>query len=212
MIDRRTAMRWTAAVALALRTTGSTYALTTARPHPVNAQGYGLDPNLVEPVTPWPRTLTPSQARAIRTLCDCILPAEGDLPAATAIGIHEMIDEWVSAPYPQQRADRQIILAGLDWLDRQAKALGASDFTAASADAQREILSILDRSAQTPSGFYAKIRQLVIGGYYTTAQGFADIGYIGNVPLAAYPAPSVEVEKALQAAYRQLGLSAAPGV
>ncbi|MGJ3626806.1 hypothetical protein AB5I41_07880 [Sphingomonas sp. MMS24-JH45] len=57
-----------------------------------------------------------------------------------------------------------------------------------------------------PAGFYARLRRLVIGGYYTTEAGFADIGYVGNVALPAFPEPTPDVLAAIERACRQLGL------
>ena len=39
-------------------------------------------------------------------LCDTILPAEGAAPGAERDRIQDFVDEWVSAPYPEQRGDR----------------------------------------------------------------------------------------------------------
>ena len=34
---------------------------------------------------------------------------------------YDFVDEWVSAPYPRQQRDRELMLGGLKWLDEQAK-------------------------------------------------------------------------------------------
>ena len=33
----------------------------------------------------------------------------------------DFIDEWISAPYPQQRGDREIVLPGLKWIEAEAQ-------------------------------------------------------------------------------------------
>jgi hypothetical protein len=200
-IDRRTAMRWAAAAAAALGGGPAFGALAPAAPE---AKGYGLDPKLIDATAPWPRICTPAQQRAIALICDHILPASGDAPAATAIGLHEFIDEWVSAPYPQQVADRALMFEGLAKMDDRAHAAGAQSFAAASAAIQ---VSVLDSLPQGPDAkFFGRIRALVIGGYYTTEAGFKDIGYIGNQALESYPGPSKEVRDAIDAACARLGL------
>jgi len=193
-------MKWAGAVAAALGTGGYAGWASAASPVPA-AKGYGLDPRLIDAKAPWPRTLTPGQRAAVSALCDFILPAEGTAPSASAIGVHELIDEWVSAPYPEQVADRALFLSGLDWMD--AKAGGR--FAAATPAARSAVLEAVPAAA-APAGFYARFRRIVIGAYYTTEAGFADIGYIGNQTLAAYPPPSAEVIAALEKAYRQLGI------
>jgi hypothetical protein len=178
----------------------------TAHTGPVDpAKGYGLDPNINEGKTPWPNTLSVDQLNSVAILCDFILPAQGSAPSASQIGVQAMIDEWVSAPYPEQRADCDLILQGLEWMNAAARQTGAAHFSAAAWPVQQ---SVLTRLSAAPAGFYGKIRKLVIGGYYTTYEGFKDIGYIGNVPLAAYPEPSAEVQAALDRAFITLGLKA----
>ena len=63
-----------------------------------------------------------------------------------------------------------------------------------------------DRALETPHAFFRRLRSLVIGGYYTTAPGMKDIGYIGNVVRASDPGPSPEVKAALDAAFKTLRL------
>jgi hypothetical protein len=199
-IDRRTAMRWAAAAAAAL-SGGPAFALASAAVP--EAKGYGVDPKLIDATAPWPRLCTPAQQRAIALICDHILPASGDAPAATAIGLHEFIDEWVSAPYPQQVADRALIFEGLAKMDDRARAAGAQSFAGASAAIQ---VSVLDALPAADAKVFSRIRALVIGGYYTTEAGFKDIGYIGNQALESYPEPSKDVRDAIDAACLQLGL------
>lgn len=199
-IDRRTAMRWTASVAAAFSGSAAFGALPQGAPE---AKGYGVDPKLIDATVPWPRICTPAQRQAIALICDHILPASDDAPAATAIGLHEFIDEWVSAPYPQQVADRALIFAGLFKMDDRARAAGASSF--AGGDPAIQLL-VLDGLAKEDSQFFSRIRALVIGGYYTTEVGFKDIGYIGNQALDSYPGPSRAVLDLLDAACAKLGL------
>jgi hypothetical protein len=54
--------------------------------------------------------------------------------------------------------------------------------------------------------FWKKFRRLVIGAYYTTPEGFKDVGYIGNVPRPADPGPSLEVKAAVEAQLKTLNL------
>ena len=51
--------------------------------------------------------------------------------------------------------------------------------------------------------FFAKFRNLTMGGYYTTDIGAKDIGYVGNVALQTFDGPPPEVLK-------KLGIDKAP--
>ena len=74
-----------------------------------------------KPGGPWPLTLSANARLTTAALCDLIIPADEDSPAASAVGVVDFIDEWISAPYPQQRGDREIILPGLMWIDAEAQ-------------------------------------------------------------------------------------------
>jgi hypothetical protein len=41
--------------------------------------------------------------------------------------------------------------------------------------------------------FFSKFRSLTAGGFYSTPAGMADMGYVGNMPLARFDGPPQEV-------------------
>jgi hypothetical protein len=113
----------------------------------------------------------------------------------------DFIDEWISAPYPQQRADRAIILPGLTWIDAEAQGRFGKDFAALD-QAQKEVIADAIcspakavPSAATAARFFAKFRDLTAGGFYTTPVGMKDIGYVGNVPLEKFEGPPLAALK-----------------
>jgi hypothetical protein len=113
--------------------------------------------------------------------------------------VPDFVNEWVSAPYPDQLKDRPIIMNGLN-------ALGAKVLKASAAD-RAAALAVLPKSADPATkAFWKRFRALTIGAYYTTDAGFKDIGYIGNVPRTSDPGPSAEVKAALDAQFKKLGL------
>lgn len=189
-IDRRTALAWIGAVGAATAVGAGVvvYGPTIGGKTP-GTVGYGTDPKLVEPEpAPWSRLLSDGELQAAAALADFILPASGAAPAASALGIPDFIDEWVSAPYPDQEKDRPLIREGLRALGRRPE---AAKLTA----------------LQTEGGaFFRRFRYLVIGAYYTTEAGFKDIGYIGNVSRPSDPGPSAEVKAALERELAKLGL------
>jgi hypothetical protein len=194
-IDRRTAIAWIGAVGAA---TGAGVVVSGCSPDEKPAKGYGTDPNLLKPAkAPWPRILSKKELQAAAILCDFILPASGAAPAATALGVPDFIDEWVSAPYPDQLKDRPIIRNGLKPL---IKVMGD---TAKRTAWLAALPKATDEEAKT---FFKRFRYLVVGAYYTTQEGFKDIGYIGNESRAVDPGPSAEVKVAVEQALVKLGL------
>jgi len=208
-IDRRTAVKWmltAAAGAMALGRPGLASAGPAAPPAP---RGYGLDPDLTQEHKSgdlWPLTFTESQRRTAAALCAFIIPAEETSPSAASLGVHDFIDEWISAPYPDQQRDRPVILAGLGWIDDEARrrfGRGLAELD------EKQMAAIGDDLCHAPEAkpafaeaarFFARFRDLAAGGYYTTPAGMKDIGYVGNAPQAEYKGPPPEV-------LRQLGLA-----
>ena len=211
-LSRRTTLQWIAASSLAPawgRWT-AVHAGSAASPSPVS-QGYGTDPNLNNPVVPWSLIMEPHQLQQTAVLADLILPGSATAPAPSAVGIPEFVNEWVSAPYPDQVHDRGVILDGLRWLDAESVRRSQHGFLEADDVARKAIL--VDIAAKQPaadfvtqSPFFQRFRFLVVGGYYTTPEGFKDIGYIGNVPLASYPPVTDEERQRLDAALSKLDL------
>ena len=128
-----------------------------------------------------------------------------------ALGVPDFIDEWVSAPYPAQVADRPVIVDGLTWVEGESrKRFGKGLFDARPADRTALLTTLTvkpsDPALQTPHAFFRRFRSLTIGAYYTTLPGFKDIGYIGNVARGSDPGPSTEVKSALEARLVRMGL------
>jgi len=164
-----------------------------------SVRGYGTDPDLFSRSVTWPRTLAKAQLAMLRALADIILPEEPPHPSAAEIGVHEFLDEWVSAPYPQMRADRALILNGLSALDGATRRDHETRFEDA---VQAKQIAAFDELCSTPSTarFASRLVELVCGGYYTTREGHAAIGYVGNVGLIRFPGPPPEVVSHLEKA------------
>ena len=197
-LSRREALRRVAAAAAAI----SILDAQTFGQSPATAQPYGTDPALNKTYKPgdfWPLTLNERQRATTRTLADLILPAEENFPAASSVGTVEFIDEWISAPYPAQQADRRIVLEGLVWLDAEAGRRFGADFAALPIDRQSAIaddVCYLERAKPefaSAAVFFAKFRNLVSGGYYASQKGWKDIGYVGNVPSVTFNGPPRKV-------------------
>jgi hypothetical protein len=144
-------------------------------------------------------TLPPYMREAAATLCDLIIPADEHSPAASVVGVVDFIDEWISAPYETQRADRKTILEGLGWLEIESKKRFGRFFVDL-APAQKAAIcdDICDLPHAKPAfreaaKFFATFRDLTAGGFYTTPAGSKDIRYVGNVALERFDGPPAEV-------------------
>jgi hypothetical protein len=196
-MDRREAIKWVLAASatvslLDFKSFGAA----------ASASGYGGDPNLLESYKPgdlWPLTFTKEQRVTVAALCDVIIPADDKSPGASSVGVPDFIDEWISAPYPEQQSDRKQVLEGLTWLEEESQKRFQKNFAALNETQQREICddicpaSKAEPKFKTAAGFFTKFKNLTAGGFYTTRPGWEDIGYVGNVALTKFDGPPPEV-------------------
>jgi hypothetical protein len=200
-LDRRTAIKWMLAATATVAVTDRAALGALVAPAPAT-RGYGTDPLLNQDYAPgafWPLTLTDAQRRTAAALCGLIIPAEGAIPSAADLKVHDFIDEWISSPYPDQKGDRETVLNGLTWIDREANARYGRNF----ADLNHEkMAAIADDLCHAPEArsehavgarFFARFRDLTCSGFFTTPQGMHDLGYRGNMPLAEFKGPPREV-------------------
>jgi len=199
-VDRRSALAWIGVVGAAVAGGAGIVVYGPQMGGQRVTRGYGTDPKLTKPEkAPWSRIMIRDQLQTAAILADFILPASGSAPSASTLGVPDFVDEWVSAPYPDQIKDRPIILNGLNQLAPKVLKTSAAE-RAAALDALRHST---DPATQK---FWKRFRRLTIGAYYTTPEGFKDVGYIGNVPRTSDPGPSAEVKAVLEARLKQLNL------
>ena len=218
-IDRRDALK-VIAVAAAGATLGE--ALTPAdseaqaiagprpRPRPAVAptpksgpRGTRTDPDLLSARADWPMLLSAPELATLAVLCDTIIPADEKSPSASAVGVPAYINEYVSAPYDWAERALVRVRGGLTWLDVESQRRFSKAFARLTA---AERTAICDDICYLPNAkpqfiagarFFDMIRDLTASGFYTTAAGMKDVGYVGDVPLASWSGPPPEVLKHL---------------
>jgi gluconate 2-dehydrogenase gamma chain len=140
------------------------------------------------------QTFDDHQWRTVRVLCDLIVPADESGPAATEAGVPEFLDDWIAFRTEQEGNQnlRAEILGGLMWLDHESRKQSEKDFADAPVEEQKKIL---DRIAYPPKAakddrpgvsFFNELRILVVGGYFSSKAGVADLPYLGNVAVAEW--------------------------
>jgi hypothetical protein len=215
-IDRRVTLKWLmgamAAGQLAACGDGAK-GISWPEMEAIKAAGVGKDPDFANIAVPWPLTMTQAQLEMTAELADLILPGEGDIPSPSKVGVPAFINEWISAPYPDQHRDRVLIINGLAWLDEESKVRNGVPFVRAEARAQAAILDDIafkDRvkpGLEKPAEFFGRMRSLTLGAFYTTREGWADIGYMGNTPgTGDYPGPTPEALAHIRGVIEGMGL------
>ncbi len=201
-MDRRTTIKWVVAASAVW----PLYSRLVQAGSAPTARGVGTDPNLLPLYRAgelWPLTLTHEQRELAHILADIIIPADAHSPSASAVGVVDFIDEWVSAPYSEHQRDQKVILDGLAWLDAQALRRFHKSFKALDSTEQASICDTIcaqlpaPSSLQSATSFFALFRDLTAGGFYTTPVGRIDLNYIGNKPLERFDGPPLELLKTL---------------
>jgi len=219
-VNRRTTLRWLGVMMAASQAAACGDDFKSGWPtlEPLDAKGYGSDPKLDEGKAPWPLTMTKAELLTAATAADLILPAEGEAPAPSQVGVPAFLDEWVSAPYESQQKDRALIIPGLAWLDRESRARnGGLIFAKAKPEQQKLIfddIAFKDKvkpGLEKPAEFFRRFRALTLGAFYTTQEGWADIGYLGNDPTdGPYPGPTPEAIAHMKKLVESMGLKFTP--
>jgi hypothetical protein len=130
-----------------------------------------------------------------------IIPADESSPSASQLGTHDYIDEWVSAPYDRMGRDLVLVREGLVWLDAEVGRRFGPDqrFRDLSPERKDEICSDIAYAPDAAPGFesgarfFARVRDLTAGAFWTTEEGMQDLPYIGNIPLERWDPPPPEV-------------------
>ena len=146
-----------------------------------------------------PRFFTAHEYATVVALADLIIPRDSRSGGASEAGAPEFIDYLIA-----EQTDRQTaIRGGLMWLDNQSRARFDKSFLDC-ADADRR--SVLDEIAwpgrakpEVSQGarFFTTMRDLVATGFWTSRIGVADLGYMGNRPVAEFNGAPPEVLRKL---------------
>jgi hypothetical protein len=162
------------------------------QPHPTGAEGTAIDAGAK---VYRPRVFHPQEWKTVQALADCILPADDNSGSACDAGVPEFLDDWLD----YQRGDLLTeVRYGLAWLDAESQRRFQRTFSECAPEQQTQIL---DRIAwpqkATPEdaravAFFSRLRDLVLGGYFTSEMGIRNLPYIGNEPQTGWqgcPAP-----------------------
>lgn len=162
------------------------------------------DPDFLNPVIPWEKPLDQSELATLEVLVDLILPADDESPAPSTIGVPDFINEWIGAPYTENRDDSLIIRGGVAWMNNHTWQLHRKPFKELSSAQQTSILdTICDSENNNPeliagTRFFKKLRMLTLNGYYTHPATWKSLGYVGNMAIAGpYPGVPAEIVKLL---------------
>lgn len=170
------------------------------------------------------RAFEPHEWQLLRTLAELILPADDQSASALEAGAPEFIDLLAANNEELHR----ILTSGMLWLDHEMNDRYGVRFTGASAEQQHEMLGLLahetpphdpgyagivesdeyegffDYTTETWSDdapgirFFSWVRRLVVDAFYSSEEGFKDVGYVGNDFVREYRVPQEAIDYALK--------------
>lgn len=206
-VSRRHALKWITGSAAGVAAVPAVAAPHQTEPAPPShPQRYNAhDPDFSKAMTgPWERLLTAEELKTVTVLADIILPKDANGPAASEAGVPDFINEWISAPYDDNREHCETVRGGIAWLNTESFRRHTARFDELTAAQQTAVLDdICDASKAKPehqvgAHFFKIFRQLCLGGYYTHSSTWKHLGYVGNVTIGGpYPGVPADIIKKL---------------
>lgn len=132
-------------------------------------------------------------------LVDYLIPRDARSGSATDAGVPEFID-FMLGEYASMRTWMR---SGLGWMNAESRKRFQKSFVSASDAQRREILDAIAfptrAAADVKAGveFFNNLRNLTASGFFSSRIGIADLGYIGNRPVAEWKGTPPEVMRKL---------------
>ena len=146
------------------------------------AQGQGTPPSSA----PKRAFFTAAELRTVSVLADDIIPRDGRSGSATDAGVPAYIDYHLSVPETDD-ASRVAIRGGLAWLNTESRTRFRKNYASLSQAQRNQILDDIawpDKAKPAFSHgvtFFSRMRDFVGSGFFSSAMGWKDLRYQGNV-------------------------------
>jgi len=138
-----------------------------------------------------PKFFSDHQYRTLQALCQTIIPPDDRGGGAIEAGAPEFIDLLTS-----ENKDYQLLLGGgMMWLDATCGDRYGKNHLDCAPEQQKEIIDQIAYQKNAISNpelgpgiaFFSVLRNLTVDGYFTSAIGIKDLGYMGNKYLKEFP-------------------------
>ena len=138
-----------------------------------------------------PKYFSAQQYKTLQTLCQAIIPPDGDSGGAMEAGAPEFIDLLTS-----ENKEYQLTLGGgLMWLDETCSDRYGKLYLDCSPEQQNEILdkiayrrnALADPALSQGVAFFSFLRNMTADGFFTSEIGIKYLGYIGSAFLKEFP-------------------------
>ena len=129
---------------------------------------------------------TTAELRTVSVLADDIIPRDGRSGSATDAGVPAFIDFHMSVPETDD-STRVAMRGGLAWLNTESRSRFKKNYASLTADQRHQILDDIAWPDRTKAGFtqgtafFSRFRDFVGAGFFSSAMGWKDLQYQGNV-------------------------------
>jgi len=148
-----------------------------------------------------PRFFTQHEWKTVRVLVDYVIPRDDVSGSATDAKVPEYMD-YLLAEKDANPATQVAMRGGLAWIDTESEKRFAKTFVDATDAQRRQILDDIAFPQKAPPGtshgiaFFNRLRDMTTSGFYSSAMGWKDLQYIGNVFNPGYDGcPPAALEK-----------------
>ena len=133
-----------------------------------------------------PKFFTAAEWRTVRVLVDHIIPRDARSGSATDAKVPEFMD-WILADSEATESSKVAMHGGLAWLNQESRRRFGRTFAIATDAQRRQILDDIAWPAKAPASlsqgvaFFNRMRDFTASGFFSSAIGWRDLQYIGNV-------------------------------
>jgi hypothetical protein len=139
-----------------------------------------------QPAAYKPKFFTPHEWRTVRVLADIIIPADQRSGSATDAKAPEFVD-FMLAEKDTSESSRVSMRGGLAWLDNEMRRRFDKDFYNSSDEQRASVLDDIAYPAKAKPAYapgvtwFTRFRSNVGSAFFSSAMGWKDLQYIGNV-------------------------------
>lgn len=133
-----------------------------------------------------PKFFNQHEWRTLRLLVDYIIPKDARSGSATDAKVPEFID-FLMSDNDASAASKTAMRGGLAWIDGQCRSRFDKSFADATDAQRRQVLDDIAWPKKAPPGmgpgvaFFSHLRDLTASGFFSSAMGWQDVRYQGNV-------------------------------
>lgn len=134
-----------------------------------------------------PKYFSDREYAVITRLSDLIIPHD-ETPGAVAAGVPEYIDRQ-TFEMPSMQVE---LSGGIQWLDHYCAKEFGKDFVECTETQQKSVLDQVAHGKNVPAGMgparklFVRVRDLTCEGFYSSKQGFEEVGYKGNTAVSVW--------------------------